>query len=68
MKGKVVKVVDDKGFGFIKPDGEEGDLFFHATGMAGGRSEFDDLKEGEAVEFDKEQHRGRDRAVQVRKA
>ncbi len=39
----------DKGFGFISPDGEEKDVFVHATALA--RSELTALTEGQKVLF-----------------
>ena len=50
VKGKIKKKVDDKGFGFIEQDGDDNDIFFHATDCGEG-VEFDALKEGDAVEF-----------------
>lgn len=41
----------DKGYGFIKIDGEDKDLFFHSKDLQG--VNFDDLKEGEELEFEK---------------
>ncbi len=40
----------DKGYGFIKADGQEKDLFFHANELQ--NASFDDIKEGDAVEFE----------------
>ncbi len=40
----------DKGYGFIKTDGMEKDLFFHSNELQNAR--FDDLKEGMKVEFE----------------
>jgi cold shock protein len=68
MRGSIVRVVRDRGFGFIRDErGQE--VFFHATGVTGG-AVFDTLVEGQEVEFDKEQDtRGRgERAVNVRPA
>ena len=48
--GTIKKLVQDKGFGFIKRDGGEKDLFFHATGLL--NCEFDALSEGDTVEFE----------------
>ena len=48
-EGTIVRL-NDKGFGFIKQEGAEKDLFFHATEL--NDVEFNDLKEGEAVTFE----------------
>ncbi len=56
----------DRGYGFIKGDGEE-DLFFHRNDIEG--VEFNSLREGQEVEFEKGQGRdGRPQAVKVRLA
>ncbi|WP_167494102.1 cold shock domain-containing protein, partial [Vibrio gallaecicus] len=31
MKGKIVRWVDDRGFGFIKSDNLNGDIFVHVS-------------------------------------
>ena len=62
--GTIVRLIRDRGFGFIRrEDGEE--IFFHATSMAS--VPFDSLEEGLAVSFQIEQdQRGRgERAVNV---
>lgn len=43
----------DKGFGFIKRDGEEKDIFFHANSLQ--NIQFADLQEGDTVEFEIEE-------------
>ena len=48
-KGKISRLTD-RGFGFIARDGEDKDLFFHATELQG--AEFNELKEGDQVEFE----------------
>ena len=48
-KGTIARVMD-KGYGFIKYEGSEKDLFFHMNELQG--SEFDDLKEGDEVTFE----------------
>ncbi len=48
-KGKIARLTD-RGFGFISQDGEEKDLFFHATELQG--AEFNDLQEGDEVTFE----------------
>jgi cold shock protein len=49
MEGKIARVTD-RGFGFIARDGEEKDLFFHANELQ--NSQFNDLREGDAVTFE----------------
>jgi len=47
-QGVIKKLVSDKGFGFIARD-EGKDLFFHHSAVE--ESQFDDLREGQNVEF-----------------
>ena len=62
-KGTIRRVMD-RGYGFIKGEGEE-DLFFHRNDIEG--VEFTSLSEGQEVEFEKAQGRdGRPQAVKVR--
>ena len=63
LKGTIAKLTD-RGFGFIKT--EEGvDFFFHRNELEG--VEFNNLSEGQEVEFEKSQGRdGRPAAVKVR--
>ena len=52
MSGTVKRLVSDKGFGFIAAeDGNE--YFFHQSGCA--NVQFDDLREGQAVTFERGQ-------------
>ena len=44
-----IKKLTSKGFGFIETD-SGGDLFFHASALDGIR--FDDLQEGQPVQFE----------------
>ena len=47
-RGKIKKMVRDRGFGFIR--GEDGkEVFFHRSGMNG--SEYDGMSEGQTVEY-----------------
>ena len=49
MKGKVKKLIRDRGFGFITAeDGTE--VFFHRSDLVG--ADFDVMEEGADVEFD----------------
>ena len=62
-KGTIRRLMD-RGYGFIKGEGEE-DLFFHRNDLQG--VEFDTLREGQEVLFEKGQGRdGRPQAVKVR--
>ncbi len=53
--GKIKKLVQDKGFGFIQTDAGE-DVFFHHSTVAD--RGFDDLTEGQSVEYTIEQGQG----------
>ena len=53
MKGTVVRKRDE-GYGFIKPEDGDKDVFFHASAVAEGGS-FDDINENDTVEFDVEE-------------
>ena len=50
MFGTIKSIVRDKGFGFIVPDDGSDEVFFHRTKMAP-KVYFEDLREGEEVEF-----------------
>ncbi len=65
MKGEIVRLVRDRGFGFIRTESGR-EIFFHATGLVSGS--FEALVEGETVEFDIEAdpRSNRERAVNVR--
>jgi CspA family cold shock protein len=47
MPQGTIKKLLDKGFGFIK--GDNGDIFFHRSAVEG--ATFDDLREGQMVEY-----------------
>jgi len=51
MKGTIANLTD-RGFGFIKPDDSDKDLFFHANSLSG--VAFEELREGDAVTFEVE--------------
>lgn len=61
-QGTIKKLIADKGFGFI--DGGSGDLFFHRSAVVEGT--FDDLREGQSVEFEEGQGPKGPRAENVR--
>ena len=48
-KGTIVRIMD-KGYGFIKTEGEDKDLFFHSNEVQ--TADFNSLKEGDEVEFE----------------
>ena len=61
--GTVKRLVRDRGFGFIT--GEDGtELFFHRSALTG--NAFDDLTEGQGVEFDVERGPKGPRAANIR--
>jgi cold shock protein len=51
MKGSIVRKRDE-GYGFIKPEDGDKDVFFHASALVD--IDFDDLKEGDVVTFEVE--------------
>ncbi|MBA7714031.1 Cold shock protein CspA [subsurface metagenome] len=64
--GTIRRLITDRGFGFIKGEGEE-DIFFHRNDLQ--EVEYDSLREGQQVEFEFGQGRdGRKQAVNVRLA
>ena len=67
MQGQIKRLAKDRGFGFIRPDGESEDIFFHTSAVLDGS--FDSLNEGQTVEFDKgkdDRDPRRSRATNVR--
>ena len=50
MTGTIKKIVRDKGFGFIVPDDGSDEVFFHRSRL-GAKVQFEDLREGDEVEF-----------------
>jgi len=49
--GTIKKIVKDKGFGFIIPDDGTEEVFFHRSKLAP-KIQFDDLREGNEVQFE----------------
>lgn len=49
MKG-TIKRINEKGFGFITPEGGDKDVFFHANDCTAGN--FKEMQEGNAVTFE----------------
>ena len=50
MQTGTIARLTDKGFGFIKREGQERDLFFHSNELVG--VTFDELREGDQVSFE----------------
>ncbi len=65
--GTIKRLIRDRGFGFIQPQGATEEVFFHSSAVR--QPTFDELNEGQQVEFeiepDPRQPRRR-RAVHVR--
>ncbi|MBC8875803.1 MAG: cold shock domain-containing protein [Planctomycetes bacterium] len=60
--GKIKKLVTERGFGFIEGEGD--DLFFHHSEIQG--MAFEEIREGQAVEYEIGQGRKGPCAVSVR--
>ncbi len=65
MQG-TIKTLTDKGFGFIHPDDNGADVFFHSSALVD--IMFDQLRKDDAVTFDIEDSPKGPRAANVRKA
>ena len=65
-QGTVRTWIADRGFGFIRPDGERDDVFAHVSNCVGKRN----LKVDDRVQFDtaENERNGRMQAVNVAKA
>lgn len=61
-QGTIKKLVVDRGFGFIAQD--NGDIFFHCTAVVG--ASFEDLHEGQTVEYQTEQGKRGPQAIGVK--
>lgn len=61
-----IKRLTDKGFGFIAPEGDAKDLFFHSSALID--VTFEELREGDAVTFDTEDSEKGPRATNVSRA
>jgi cold shock protein len=65
MAQGTIKRLTDRGFGFIAQEGIDKDLFFHANELQG--TDFNDLKEGDKVEFEVTESPKGPNATQVKK-
>lgn len=50
MEGTIKSLVRDRGFGFVTPDGEDKDFFFHRNELKG--VNYEELKEGDRMSFE----------------
>ncbi len=67
MTGEIKRLDRSRGFGFIRPAGASEDVFFHTSALQG--LIFDNLNEGQTVEFEKQpddRDPRKSRAVNVR--
>ena len=67
MTGTIKRIVTDRGFGFIRPEGTQGkdsDIFFHMSELSGRK--FEDVHEGDHVEFETESTNKGQRAINVK--
>ena len=67
--GIITRIVRDRGFGFIQPEGATEEVFFHSSVVE--QPTFDELNEGQKVEFETEpdpRQPQRSRAAHVRLA
>lgn len=62
MEG-IIKRLNEKGFGFITPEGEDKDVFFHRNDLVD--VDFDELNEGDKVTFEKEDSEKGPKAINV---
>lgn len=65
MQQGTIAGLTDKGFGFIKVEGRDKDVFFHMNELVNVR--FDDLRQGDAVTFEITTGPKGDQASQVSK-
>jgi CspA family cold shock protein len=65
QQGTIAKIMT-KGYGFIKVDGQDKELFFHANALQD--VSFDELNEGDAVTFETEESQKGPNAVNVSRA
>jgi cold shock protein len=61
--GKIKMFNEDKGFGFVKPDGGGDDIFFHVSALRDG----DEISQGKTVSFEMgvDKKSGKTKAVSV---
>lgn len=63
--GAVVRLVLDRGFGFLRDDRTGLEYFFHKTAVLPSRHDFDQLRPGVCVEFEIDDDSDKPRAATV---
>jgi len=63
LKGKINKLIRERGFGFINVENGN-DIFFHCSALEG--TDFGTLQEGDSIEFNVERGPKGARAVDIR--
>lgn len=63
MQGKIKKLITHRGYGFINADDAEEDIFFHLSQLDAVK--FNELREGDVVEFEIEETEKGPQAVSV---
>jgi cold shock CspA family protein len=66
MQGFIDRLFFDKGYGFIRVEGEDSNIFFHMNSCVNGLV-FDSLKAFDKVEFETYQAKRGRKALRVRK-
>jgi CspA family cold shock protein len=66
MNGTIKRLANEKGFGFIAPEGGDKDVFFHSSALID--VTFDELRVNDQVSFETEQSDKGPRATNVRRA
>ena len=63
-RGTIKTIVAERGYGFIRPDKEKSDIFFHLSALLD--CQFEDLQVGQAVRYDQGEGRnGKPRAEAI---
>ena len=57
MQGTIKRIVQDRGFGFLRGDGEHTDMFFHVRNLASDLA-FDEQLVERRIEFETQQSAG----------
>lgn len=63
--GSVVRMVGDRGFGFLRDDRTGKEYFFHKTAVLPTRDQFDSLRVGSVVRFELDPESEKPRAATV---